>query len=84
MSKLKIGDRVHVLQSPHSPCAGCVGVVIAIDVKDRYGTHLVRLDNDLRFRYSPHELQSVQALNLQTDHVRDIQVFRQEKSILGG
>jgi hypothetical protein len=60
MSKLKVGDRVYVLQSIHSPCAGCFGVVTAIDVKDRYGTHLVRLDNGLQFRYSTRELESVQ------------------------
>jgi hypothetical protein len=61
MSKLKIGDHVYVIENTHSPCAGCSGVLTAIDVKDRYGTHLVRLDNGLQFRYSTRELESVQA-----------------------
>jgi hypothetical protein len=61
MSKLEVGDRVYVLHSIQSPCAGSSGVVTAIDVKDRYGTYLVRLDNGLQFRYLRHELESVQS-----------------------
>jgi hypothetical protein len=66
MSNLKIGDRVYVIQNTHSPCAGSFGVVTAIDLEDRYGTHLVCLDNGLQFRYSTNELEFVPPTKLLT------------------
>ena len=54
---LKIGDRVRVLKSISLPHAGKVGLLTSIDQRDHYGTHLVRFDDGLAFRYWIEELE---------------------------
>jgi hypothetical protein len=55
---LHIGDFVRVKASIRSPHAGRVGVLVRIDSGDTYGTHLVRFDDGLRFRYANDELEA--------------------------
>jgi hypothetical protein len=59
VTELRIGDRVRVRESIRSPQAGRVGYVAGIDSGDVYGTHLVRFDNGLRFRYHMFELEPI-------------------------
>ena len=54
---LRIGDPVRVLESISSPHAGRVGTLASIDPRDNYGTHLVRFDDGLAFRYCIEELE---------------------------
>lgn len=54
---LRIGDFVRVKASIRSPHAGRVGILVGIDSGDTYGTHLVRFDDGLRFRYADDELE---------------------------
>jgi hypothetical protein len=63
-SMFRIGDFVRVKESIRSPHAGRVGVIVGIDSRDTYGTHLVRFDDGLRFRYTGEELETDRAVKL--------------------
>jgi hypothetical protein len=58
----RIGDFVRVKASIRSPHGGRVGVLVGIDSDDTYGTHLVRFEDGLRFRYTNDELDAVDEL----------------------
>jgi hypothetical protein len=60
---LRIGDFVRIKASIRSPHAGRIGVLVRIDSGDTYGTHLVRFEDGLRFRYADDELEAEDEVN---------------------
>jgi hypothetical protein len=54
---LRSGHHVRIRRSWRSPLAGRLGVVLAIEPNDPYGTYLVRFQDGLQFRYGRQDLE---------------------------
>ena len=56
MPQTKVGDRVFIQRSSHTPYAGQIGTVTEINNDDVYRPILVRFTDGLQFRYAQSEL----------------------------
>jgi|SwirhisoilCB2_FD_contig_31_34488066_length_707_multi_1_in_0_out_0_2 hypothetical protein len=57
LKRVRNGDRVRIRRNIRLPYAGRSGVLCAITIGDPYGTHLVRFEDGLKFRYWESELE---------------------------
>jgi hypothetical protein len=54
---LTSGTHVRIRRSWRSPLAGRIGVVLAIEPNDPYGTYLIQFHDGLQFRYERQDLE---------------------------
>src|SRR5262245_51962861 len=54
---VRVGSTVRIRRTWRSPYAARLGVVLAIEPNDCYGTYIIEFDDGLRFRYQRHEFE---------------------------